>query len=193
MEPAPKLATYEDLVSLDEDVRAEIIAGSLVTPPSPLPEHGRAQRTLSRYIGGPFDDDDGRGGPGGWWILLEIDVRLERHTIVRPDVAGWRRARLEAPWGIRPIDVAPDWICEIVSPSNAGHDRVTKANLYLEHGVPHYWMLDPTARVLEAFARSEEEGAAHWKRLGAWSEGTARIPPFEAIELEIERFFPPDA
>jgi hypothetical protein len=126
MQGAKKLATYDDLLALPEDVKAEVIHGVLVKPPAPLPRHSSVQRKLARYVGGPFDDDDGAGGPGGWWILLEVDVRLGLHDIVRPDLAGWRRERLPDPWDTRPIDVVPDWICEIVSPSNAGTDRVTK-------------------------------------------------------------------
>lgn len=57
--------------------------------PPPLPEHRRSQRTIGRFIGGPFDDDDGRGGPGGWWILPEVEVEVELGAdVVRPDVAG---------------------------------------------------------------------------------------------------------
>ena len=59
-----------------------------------LPKHSKAQRALGRFVGGPFDDDDGRGGPGGWWIFVEVDVALSVHDIVRPDLAGWRRERL---------------------------------------------------------------------------------------------------
>ncbi|MEM6787404.1 MAG: Uma2 family endonuclease [Myxococcota bacterium] len=191
MEPASKRATYEDFAGLDESVRAEVLAGTITALPAPLPEHGRAQRALGRYIGGPFDDHDGRGGPGGWWILLEGDVRFEPHVVVRPDLAGWRRERLSSPWGMRPIDVVPDWICEIVSPSNVGHDRVTKANAYLKYGVTHSWIVDPLARVLEAFERSEEADGTHWKRLGGWIAGVARLAPFEAVALEVERVFPP--
>src|SRR5258708_2837802 len=110
MNPARKMATWEDLLALPEDTRAEVIAGSVVTPPAPLPRHARAQRALGSFLGRPFDDDDGRGGPGGWWILLEVDVRLASHDIVRPDLAGWRRAKLPSPWDVRPIAVVPDWI-----------------------------------------------------------------------------------
>ena len=81
--PARKLATFDDLAGLPETVVAEVLSGALVTPPSPLPRHARAQRALGRFVGGPYDDDDGRGGPGGWWILLEVDVRLSPHDIVR--------------------------------------------------------------------------------------------------------------
>lgn len=105
---ASKLATYADLRALPDDVRAEIIAGEVHTSPSSLPRHSRVQRSLGRFIGGPYDDDDGRGGPGGWWIFVEVDVELSPHDIVRPDLCGWRRERLPDPGDIRPITVVPD-------------------------------------------------------------------------------------
>jgi Uma2 family endonuclease len=190
MDPAAKLATYEDLLSLSEDVRAEILDGILVYPPAPLPRHSRAQRGLARFIGGPFDDDDGRGGPGGWWILLEVDIRLAEHDIVRPDIAGWRRERLPAPWDTRPIEVVPDWICEVLSPTNAATDRVKKRRLYAARGVAFYWIVDPENRTLEAFRLVDKT----WVEVGAFDDtAIARIAPFEAIELEVARLFPPAA
>jgi len=186
MEPARKRATFEDLAALG-DVRAELIDGAIVHLPPPLPEHGLAQRALGRFVGGPFHDDDGRGGPGGWWILPEVEIELSRE-IVRPDMAGWRRARMPSPWGLRPIRVAPDWIAEVLSPSNERHDRMFKADLYARGGVAFYWMIDPAERLLEAFEAREGQ----WLRIGGWGAGSAaRIPPFEAIELELDRLFPP--
>ncbi|MFW5926331.1 MAG: Uma2 family endonuclease [Myxococcota bacterium] len=188
MEQARKRATYADLLALPEDVRAEVIGGVVEATPSPLPMHSRAQGALARSIGGPFDEDHGRGGPGGWWILAEVDVRLAEHDIVRPDVAGWKRERLPAPWDVRPIDVVPDWICEIVSPSNAAHDRVTKANLYARYAVPFYWLVDPAERVLEAFRLAD----GIWLRTGSYDDrAMARVPPFEQVELEVGLLFPP--
>ncbi len=190
MIPARKRAGYDDLLALPEGVKGEIFAGSLVTAPAPLPEHSRAQGALRRFVGGPFDDDDGRGGPGGWWILLEVDVRLAPTDIVRPDLAGWRRDRLPQPWGVRPIEVTPDWVCEIVSPSNAAYDRVRKRRLYAEHAVPFFWLVDPAARTLEALRW--DPATKTWADAGAYDEGAiARIAPFEGIELEVGRLFPP--
>lgn len=190
MAPARRLATWHDLLALAEDVPAEVIAGAVVTPPSPLPRHARAQRALGSFVGGPFDDDDGRGGPGGWWILLEVDVRLSPHDIVRPDLAGWRRERLPDPWDVRPIDVVPDWICEVVSQSNVAHDRVRKRELYARFGVAYYWLVDPDARTVEALRL---ESSLHaWVEVGAYDDAAvARIAPFDAIELEVGRLFPP--
>jgi Uma2 family endonuclease len=189
-----KRATYADLLALPEDVRAEIIAGEIVfegengTSPAALPRHSKVQGAARRFLGGPFDDDDGRGGPGGWWIFVEVDVALGEHEIVRPDLAGWRRERLPRPGTTCPIDVVPDWVCEIISPSTAARDRVTKRALYARSGVPHYWLIDPETRVLEALAL--RDGA--WVDVGAYDDSaTARIAPFEAIELELGRLFLP--
>jgi Uma2 family endonuclease len=188
--PARKLATYADLLALSDDARGEIIAGSLVLPPAPLPRHSKVQRSIGRFVGGPFDDDDGRGGPGGWWIFLEVEVRFSPHDIVRVDIGGWRRDRLPKPWDIRPIEVVPDWICEVLSPSNAAHDRVTKRNLYARHGVAHYWIADPFERTLEALQL--DASTKLWVEIGSYdATAVARVPPFDAVELELGRLFPP--
>lgn len=189
MKAAEKLETYDALLQLPEGVRAEVLGGGVVMNPSPLPEHGWIQASLGGSVGGPFDrDGDDGDNPGGWWILLEIDVRFTLHDIVRPDMAGWRRERLRSPFGQRPIEVVPDWICEVASPSNSRYDRVEKRALYATHGVPHYWMIDPAARVLEALKLVDGK----WVELGAWSDaGSARIEPFDAIELDLTRLFPP--
>lgn len=133
-------------------------------------------------------DDDERGRHSGWWILPEVDVRLAPHDIVRPDVADWRRPKLPSLWGQRPIEVAPDWVCEIISPSNAAHDRVTKRRLYARHGIPHYWLLDPVVRTLEALRLDGEV----WVELGVYGDGDlACIEPFVLVELDVGRLFPP--
>ncbi|GMV18530.1 MAG: hypothetical protein AMXMBFR56_67540 [Polyangiaceae bacterium] len=188
VQPAARLARFEDLVALGDDVRAEIVDGQVVTSPAPLPRHSRAQRALGRFIGGPYDDDDGRGGPGGWWIFVEVDVELAAHDVVRPDLAGWRRERLPQPGRVRPIRVVPDWVCEVASASTAAHDRVTKRALYARHEVRHYWLVDPEARTLEAL----ELAGDRWVELGAWDESArARVAPFQDVELEIGRLFLP--
>ncbi|MBI2893336.1 MAG: Uma2 family endonuclease [Deltaproteobacteria bacterium] len=186
MRPARRLATYEDLMGLPEDVRAEIIGGEILTMPAPRPRHSKPQGALRRFVGGPYDDDDGFGGPGGWWIFVDVDVQLGGE-VVRPDLSGWRRSRLPDP-DVRPIAIAPDWACEILSASNEAHDRVTKRRLYAQHGVAHYWIVDPEARTLEAFAL--EQG--RWVDAGSFDEAaTARIAPFPEVELPIGRLFLP--
>jgi Uma2 family endonuclease len=187
VDPARKLARYEDLLALPEDARAEILGGDIVTMPAPRPRHSKVQRSLGHFVGGPFDDDDGFGGPGGWWIFVEVDVELEAHEIVRPDLAGWRRARLPRP-DERPLRVVPDWVCEVLSPSTVARDRVAKRHLYAKHGIAHYWLVDPDARTLEAL----ELRAGRWVDVGTFDDtAVARIAPFDAVELSVGRLFLP--
>jgi Uma2 family endonuclease len=183
-----KLATYTDLLSLPADTRAEVLGGDVILSPAPLPRHSKAQGSARRFLGGPFDDDDGHGGPGGWWIFVEVDVQLGPHDVVRPDLAGWRRDRLLQPGLKRPIEVAPDWVCEVLSPSTAARDRIIKRRLYAQAGIPFYWLIDPELRAVEALAL--RDGA--WVELGVFDDSaTARIAPFDAVELEIGRLFLP--
>jgi len=185
---AGKLATYADLEALPDDVRAEIIRGELVTQPAPLPRHSKVVRALGARIGGPFDDDDGYGGPGGWWIFQEVDVQFENHENYRPDLSGWRRERLVDPGDVRPITVIPDWVAEVLSSTTEEDDRTTKRDTYASSGVGFYWIVDPVARVLEAFELRD----SRWTLIGAYgSKAVVRIPPFEAIELDVGRLFLP--
>lgn len=189
MTPALKLSTVQDLLALDSDARVELVDGQLVPKPEANARHGKAQSTLARDVGGPFEDGFG-GGPGGWWILTETLVQLA-HQVYRPDIAGWRRERLPDPAAHTPIQVVPDWVCEILSPgaANARRDRVHKREAYARAGVQHYWLVDPDARVLEALALD----AGSWRECGAWDEDAhaAHIPPFNAVALDIGRFFLP--
>jgi Uma2 family endonuclease len=186
--PQRKSATYADLLALPAETRAEVLGGQIVVSPSPLPRHSKAQGSARRFLGGPFDDDDGHGGPGGWWIFVEVDVKLGPHDIVRPDLAGWRRERLPNPGSVRPIEVVPDWVCEVLSPSTAAYDRILKRRLYASSRIPYYWLIDPELRALEALQLREES----WVELGVYDDtAKARIAPFDAIELEVGRLFLP--
>jgi len=186
MDPAKRRATYDDLAALPPEERAEIIDGEIVALPAPRPRHSKPQGALRRFIGGPYDDDDGHGGPGGWWIFVEVDVQLGEE-VVRPNLSGWRRERLREP-DVRPIAVVPEWICEVLSESNEAHDRVTKRRLYAQHGVRHYWIVDPEARTLDALALD----GGRWVDAGSFDETSiARIPPFEDVELPVGRIFLP--
>jgi Uma2 family endonuclease len=188
MTAAPRLLTYDDLLAQPDDARMEIVAGQLETLPAPSPRHSNVQGALRRFIGGPFHDDHGFDGPGGWWIFLEVDLELTRHDVVRPDLAGWRRERLLDP-DQRPLRTAPDWVCEILSPSTSARDRTVKKRLYAAAEIGHYWLVDPDARTLEALALRQ----GSWVDVGSYRDGDrACVPPFEVIELEIGRLFLPD-
>lgn len=189
-DPARRRATYADLAALPEGTRAEVIGGELHTSPAPLPRHSKAEGAIRRFVGGPYDDDDGARGAGGWWNFLEVDVELATHDIVRPDISGWRRDRLPDPGTERPIHVAPDWVCEVLSPSTASLDRGSKRELYAAHRVGHYWLVDPDARIIEVF----ENADGRWVLVGTYHAGqTAALPPFVEVEIPLGRLFLPSS
>lgn len=185
--PDPRV-TVEEVAKrpFDETIQVELLDGVVHVSPRPRARHNFVQGALIYELTGPFHR--GRGGPGGWWILVEPFVRWGPHDGTGPDLAGWRRERMPGLPEAFPIDVAPDWIGEVLSPSTAIRDRTTKMELYARCGLPHLWILDPTLRTLEAF----ENRDGRWLRLGAWTDGDmAQVAPFDAVALDVGGLFPP--
>ena len=179
-EPARRAATYEDIVALPENLVGEILHGVLHTQPRPAPRHARAYSALGGNLGGAFDW--GTDGPGGWWIFDEPELHLGGHVLV-PDLAGWRRERLpslpETAW----FELAPDWVCEILSPGTTRTDRAIKMPIYAREGIPQLWLVDPDARTLEVYHRQPD---GHWLLLATLKEDDAvQQPPFEAVSFSL--------
>ena len=178
-EPASREATYEDLLRVPPPLVAEILYGQLHTHPRPAPRHALASTALGTRLFDPFGR--GTGGPGGWWILDEPEIHLGRHVLV-PDIAGWRRERMPALPDTAWFAIAPDWVCEVLSPATAQTDRSLKLPIYAEQGVGHCWLVDPLLRTLEAFALSDGK----WLLLATLKEDEpVRLPPFDAIEFPL--------
>lgn len=180
-------ATVADLMAIPADKRFhEVLAGELVRKATPSGEHGDAQSALVMRIKGPFQRRPGGKLPGGWWIYTEVEIELAPDHVFRPDVAGWRRERVpERPTGT-PITVRPDWVCEVLSPSNPGTDRVTKLNHYHRFGVPHYWIVDPMEESLSVLRWTPD---GYLLALAAPREAHVRAEPFEAVELFVGALF----
>lgn len=70
-----------------------------------------------------------------------VKLSRARDTIVEPDISVICDADKLTDRG---CSGAPDWIIEIISPSNPGHDYIHKLNLYADVGVREYWIIDPT-------------------------------------------------
>ncbi|AKT38329.1 Uma2 family endonuclease [Chondromyces crocatus] len=177
---AQRPATYADLEAVPSHLVAELIHGVLHTFPRPAMPHGAAATALSMDLGSPFQR--GRGGPGGWWFVLEPELHLGDDVVV-PDLAGWRRERMpqmpRAPF----VTLPPDWLCEVLSPSTATHDRLRKMPVYARAGVTWLWLLDPLARSLEVFHLLERKRYAQEQ---TFLEGeVVRASPFDAIELDL--------
>lgn len=173
--PAPRRTSLEEAyLAAPEHLVAEIIDGALITSARPAAPHARASSMLGVFIGGPFDG--GVGGPGGWIILDEPELHFHARRrsaaatrtrraprpghdadVLVADLAGWRRERMpEIPDGVG-FTLAPDWVCEVLSPSTGALDRASKAPIYAREGVPHLWLVDPLLKTVEILRPTERK------------------------------------
>jgi Uma2 family endonuclease len=168
-----------------EEMVAEILDGELHVSPRPARPHTNAASRLGILLGSPFLF--GRGGPGGWVILDEPELHLgSRPDKLVPDLAGWKRERLPDAVGGEDApahyDLAPDWVCEVLSERTRRIDKGQKMRIYAREGVRHLWHVDPLARTLDIFRLQE----GHWLLVDSFAgEEQVRAEPFEAIELEL--------
>ncbi|HEX8706250.1 MAG TPA: Uma2 family endonuclease [Myxococcaceae bacterium] len=174
-----KPASYAELEALPDNVVGEIVAGTLYASPRPAMPHALASSRLGGELSGPFDR--GRGGPGGWFVFDEPELHFGEDVLV-PDLGGWRRERMPQAPRTAACTLAPDWVCEVLSPSTMSLDRAAKLPVYARERVRHVWLMDPVARTLEVFRLDGER----YTLLGTHA-GPARVraEPFEAIELEL--------
>lgn len=172
-------ATYEDLLALPEHLVGQLIDGELIAMPRPANSHGVAQMALGGELYGPFQR--GRGGPGGWWFITEPELHFGQDVLV-PDLAGWRRERMPQVPRAAYFTLAPDWVCEVLSPSTAKLDREKKMRVYAREGVSHLWLVDPLRRELEVYGLKTHG----WERRSIHS-GQERVhaEPFTALQLEL--------
>jgi Uma2 family endonuclease len=178
-ELALRPATYEDLMKVPDNLVAELIDGELFTTPRPAPRHANVTSTLSADLHYPFHR--GINGPGGWWILVEPELKLAGQSLV-PDISGWRRERLPMLPDTATISVVPDWVCEVQSPSTARFDRVKKLPVYARHGVGHVWLIDPIARTLEVLRLENDR----WFLAGNYGgDDVIRAEPFDAVDINL--------
>jgi Uma2 family endonuclease len=172
-------ATYDDLRDVPDDFVAEMFDGELYASPRPAVRHAHAASVLGGKLMEPFHN--GRNGPGGWVILHEPELHFDNDVLV-PDLAGWRRERMPEAPDEAYITLAPDWVCEVLSPATEPLDRGKKLRIYARENVAHVWLVDPVRRMLEVL--SLESGM--WTALALLEDrDRARVAPFEAIELEL--------
>ncbi len=161
----------------------QVIGGRLVVLPRPAPPHVNAAGAIDKQIGAPYQF--GVGGPGGWWILPEPELELgiePDFEVIDPDLAGWRRTRMPHLPESASFPLAPDWVCEVLSPSTKVHDRGEKMPFYARVGVGHGWIVDPIECTLEVFRND----AGVFRPISTHrGDVTVRVEPFDAVELNL--------
>ncbi|MBI5329176.1 MAG: Uma2 family endonuclease [Betaproteobacteria bacterium] len=143
--------TYADYAAWPDDVRYELIDGeAYAMAPAPTRTHQLLVGELFAQVYNAL-----KGKPCQPFVA-PFDVRLphadeadERvDTVVQPDVLVVRDPAKVDERGVRG---APDWVAEVISPSSAAHDQITKLALYERAGVLEYWLLHPTDRLVTVY------------------------------------------
>ena len=179
-----RAATYKDLQKVPDGLKAEILEGDLWVSPHPAPRHQHVAMRLSIELGPPFQD--GRGGPGGWYLLYEPELHFNGDVLV-PDLAGWRCDRNLKLMERSHITDWPDWVCEIISKSTETIDRGLKLRIYARSGVRYLWFLDPLKRRLEVMKLA----AGAWQPiLDVKDDSVAVAEPFDALPFSLARLWP---
>ncbi|MHC1741721.1 MAG: Uma2 family endonuclease [Syntrophobacteraceae bacterium] len=182
-ELAKKLATYDDLYHVPDNMTGEIINGELIATPRPSRRHVVATSMLGGDLITTYAR--GKGGPGGWIILIEPEIGLGSNILV-PDLAGWKKERFPIEEPHNWISAAPDWVCEILSPGTASLDKHEKMPIYAQHEVAHAWLIDPIGtRTLDVFRL---EFGGWWRLLESYGDRNTKVraEPFQEIEIDLD-------
>lgn len=142
-QPIEKYYTYADILSWEEDERAEIINGNLYMMAPPMRIHQDVSNALETQIQDFLKDKPCKMYHAPFGVRLfeqDGDSPEEVDTVVEPDILVVCDLSKLDKYGCKG---APDFIIEILSPSTARHDRFVKLNLYQRAKVKEYWIVDP--------------------------------------------------
>jgi Uma2 family endonuclease len=142
--PVASGLTYDDLSSFPDDhLRRELIDGELFVTPSPIARHQLAVIHLCHALAAHAKEH------GGIVLPAPMDVVFSHSTVVQPDVVFLgpaQAARLDLDG---PVDVLPDLVVEVSSPSTRRLDLIKKRGLYEREAVPEYWFVDLEAEQVD--------------------------------------------
>ena len=184
MTPFPR-ATYQDVIDAPSHLVAEIMDGMFYALPRSASIHSIALSTLLPIVGSAYQFSF--NGPGGWWILYKPEIHLGEDVLV-PDIAGWQYERmpefLDEPY----CQLAPNWVCEIFSPSTHIMNFSRKSEIYAREGVNHLWLVDLFEKSLEAFELHKTGSVVIDKLFG---DTQVSLPPFDTISFDLSLISPP--
>lgn len=163
--------TIDDLMAAPDDgKRYELVDGSLLVSPPPTVPHGYSNTELDRILH--------RACPPDLYVTsvgLGVDMG-GRKTYYVPDitvvtVAAMRRRDATV---LGPADVR--LAVEVLSRGNARADLVLKRHDYGAAGIPHYWIVDPVARTLQAHCEPFRDGYRFESTVKAGEQWTTSEP-----------------
>ena len=155
-----KLLTAEEFFLLPEPEdgsQQELVRGEIITMPPPGGMHGVSCNKAGRRIGNFVEDND-----RGTVTSNDTGFITERgpDSVRGPDIAYWSKERLtEVPVGY--IEIPPDMLVEVLSPSNTSKQIRTKIKEYFEKGVRLVWVIAPEDRTLTIYRMPDEGRLLH--------------------------------
>ncbi|MBQ1994238.1 MAG: Uma2 family endonuclease, partial [Lachnospiraceae bacterium] len=142
-QPQMQLITFEQYEALPEDRRVEVFDGIVYDMASPSQEHQTISMELSTILNTYI-----KGKKGSCRVFhAPFDVKLSDQplTIVQPDLMIiCDKDKLDG----KKCNGAPDFIIEIISPSNPSDDYIRKLYYYKNAGVREYWIVDPRRKTV---------------------------------------------
>ena len=178
--PTTKL-TYEDYRKTPDDERWELLDGELVMAPSPTTIHQRVSRTLVRIV-----EDFVIQTQLGEVLNAPLDVVLSNTNVVQPDLLFVSTERQHIVTDTN-IQGAPDLVVEILSPSTTSRDWRIKMDLYAQHGVREYWIVDPDGQRVWVMAG----GDGTLEEVGNYARSdTLASPTLTGFSAALDQVFP---
>lgn len=176
---------FFDAFENDESTNLEMVQGEQWLSPRPAPLHAWAASQLMMSFGNAFGSG-ASGGSGGWIILMEPELHLGPDILI-PDIAGWRIEHLPELPDTAYFSTAPDWVCEIISPSSVARDRAKKMPVYANYHVSHVWLLDPLAQTLEVFRLHNQNYLLLETQTG---QAHVQAEPFTDLSIQLSLLWP---
>jgi Uma2 family endonuclease len=119
-------------------------------------------------------------------VFAETGVQFDSNTLARPDVVYWDAAHFATiEWDRSPIQIIPQFVVEVASPSNSLSRLFRNAEFFLRAGVQVVWVVNRDPFEIHVF---EQGKAKRVVRPGEMLEAPAVLPGFSA---EVSSLVPP--
>ena len=185
--PVAERMTAEEFIALPvpEHGRPWNLVGGEVVVNEPTPLHAHLQRNLLFALESWLRAGDGRGA-----VTLPLDVRLDEHNVLAPDILWYSEGRAPGPRD-QPPSPLPDLAVEIRSPSTWRYDVGAKKAAYERHGLPELWLLDTAAEAVLVFRRSRPGASSFDVALELGVADVLTSPQLDAFTMAVGDLFPP--
>lgn len=185
------LSTVENLMTMPDDMRAELINGVIYMMAAASAKHSMVSTKLTVEIGSYFKGKKEKGpdDTDSWRIISEAWTIYDRHNLFIHDVAAFSRRDLPQLPESGAIEVRPVWVCEVLSPSNWANDTQRKRVVLEKYRVPFYWLVDPIRKNIQIYELTENSKHYQIIRSVEDADGIVNLPPFNDLGLDLMEIF----